>query len=154
MSGVGACPPGPVRVKASPMKQFPFLALALALGGCAGAGDRVYAPVGNFEYGAISHDPFWLVSIGDGQAVLTRGSPGGRADGELASFAYRGLVPSYAGGIKRWQAGSGLDVITVEARQGPCTTGGRRYADNVKLLVGARTMTGCGGREVPQEGRG
>jgi uncharacterized membrane protein len=136
------------------MKQLPFLALAVALGGCASAGDRIYAPVKNIEYGAISHDPFWLISIGDGQAVLTRGSPGGRADGELHSFAYKNPVPSYTGGVKRWQAGAGNDVMTLEARPGPCTTGGRRYADHVKLFLGARTMTGCGGREVPAERRG
>src|SRR3712207_7876081 len=54
---------------------FRSLAFAVMLSGCAGAGDRIYAPVDNIEYAAISNDPFWLVSIGDGHVVLTRGSP-------------------------------------------------------------------------------
>jgi len=136
------------------MKQLSTLVLALALGGCASAGEQVYAPVKNMEYGAISHDPFWLVSVGDDRIVLTAGPAGGAADGELNSYAYPRVRPTYVNGVRRWVSGTGTSVLAMEARQGPCSTGGRRYADRVKISVSGRTMTGCGGREVAAGRRG
>jgi len=129
------------------MKQLPILALVLACAGCAGAG-QLHAPVKNAKYGAISHDPFWLVSVGDDRIVLTSGSVGGAADGGLNSYAYPRVLPRTVNGVKRWDAGAGTNVLSLEARPGPCTTGGRRYPDRVKVYLSGVTMEGCGGREI------
>lgn len=129
------------------MKRLVPLA-AIALAGCAATGERPYSPVDNFHYGAISHDPFWLVSIGDDRIVLTMGPTGGRADGELKSFEYPRVLPKVTDGVRRWQSAEGTQVITVEARPGPCMTGGRTYADKTRILLSGRMMEGCGGREV------
>jgi len=129
------------------MKRLWFLA-PLVLTACATSRERPFNPVKDFHYGAISHDPFWLVSIGDDRIVLTIGPAGGRADGELSSFDYPRVLPRMADGVKRWESGAGTQVITVEARPGPCSTGGRTYADKTRIFLSGRTMSGCGGREV------
>lgn len=130
------------------MKRLLPLAL-IALAGCSIWGQPVN-PVRDFQYGAISHDPFWLVSIGDDKIVLTLGPEGGRADGELTSYEYPRVLPKTTEGVRRWQSAEGNQVITVEARPGPCTTGGRTYADKTRVLLSGRMMEGCGGREVSQ----
>ncbi len=101
-----------------------------------------------FSYGAISHDPFWLVSIGGDQIVLTLGPEGGRADGGLSSYSYPRVLPHSANGVRRWQSVDGTAVISVEARRGPCRTGGRSYQDRVTVYLSGRMMKGCGGPEV------
>lgn len=124
--------------------------LPLLLAGCASEQPQVYAPVKNIRYGAISHDPFWLVSIGDDRIVLTTGPSGGRADGELDSYAYPRPLPIFKDGVRRWESGNGTAVIAVEAREGPCSTGGHSYQDRVKVYLSGRTMEGCGGREIAE----
>ena len=131
------------------MKAHSILAM-LALAGCSATGPAPYNPVQNFEYGAISHDPFWLVSIGDDRIVLTMGEAGGRADGELKSFIYPRVLPRMENGVRRWESADGTQVISVEARPGPCTTGGRTYADRTRIFLSGRSMDGCGGREVSE----
>lgn len=130
------------------MKHLLPLAL-IALAGCASGTQTPFSPVNDFQYGAISHDPFWLVSIGDDRIVLTMGPAGGRADGELNSYEYPRVLPRTVNGVRRWESGQGTQVIAIEARPGPCATGGRTYEDHVKVYLSGRVMTGCGGREVP-----
>jgi uncharacterized membrane protein len=129
------------------MKRLLTLAL-IALAGCSTAGEAPYSPVSDFQYGAISHDPFWLVSIGDDKIVLTLGPEGGRADGELDSYEYARVLPRTINGVRRWESGEGTQVIAIEAHRGPCTTGGHTYADRTKVFLSGRMMEGCGGREV------
>lgn len=120
----------------------------LAAAGCATPGDEA-APGGEaVRYAATSHDPFWLASIGDERVLLTTGPAGGRADGELSSYAYPGVRPSLVKGVRRWEAGSGTAVIAIEARPGPCATGGRSYRERVRVYLSGRTMNGCGGTEI------
>ena len=133
------------------MKPSPLLGL-LVLAGCAATGPQPVNPVGRFEYGAIGHDPFWLVAIGDDRIVLTLGPAGGRADGELQSYQYPRSLPREADGVRRWESSEGERTITIEARRVACTDGGRSYPDTVKVKLRGRTLQGCGGREM--EGRG
>lgn len=133
------------------MKHAALLPLVL-IAGCASPAEEVYAPVKNYRYGAISHDPFWLVAIGDDRIVLTTGPSGGRADGELASYDYPRVLPKELNGVRRWDSGEGTMAISIEARKGPCSTGGRAYQDRVKVYLSGRTMDGCGGREVGRSG--
>jgi uncharacterized membrane protein len=140
-------PSAPNLANAGAMKRILSLAL-FALAGCATAREVPFSPVHDFQYGAISHDPFWLVSIGDDRIVLTMGPEGGRADGELDSYDYPRVLPRTTAGIRRWDSGAGTQVIAVEARPGPCTTGGRTYADKTTIFLSGRMMEGCGGREV------
>jgi uncharacterized membrane protein len=134
------------------MKYLPLFA-PLALAACAST-PGVHAPVDMFEYGAISHDPFWLVSIGDDRIVLTRGPAGGRADGELTTTEFRRTLPvTNAAGTRRWESGKGTDFISLEAKAGPCTTGGRTYADKTRVLISGQELIGCGGPEVRSAGQ-
>lgn len=131
-------------------KSFkPTLLLApIALAAC-GTNPDVIGPKDHFEYGAISHDPFWIASVGDDKIVLTRGPAGGRADGELVTQEFPRTLPvQEANGTRRWESARGTDFISVEARPGPCTTGGRTYADATRVLISGRELKGCGGPEV------
>jgi uncharacterized membrane protein len=123
----------------------------LALAGCATtSGEAPYSPVGEFQYGAMGHDPFWMVAIGSDQIVLTMGPPGGRADGELTSASYPRVLPQEAGGVRRWESGEGTKVITIEATAAECTTGGRQYPDRVTVKLSGRMLNGCGGEELTE----
>lgn len=134
------------------MKRCLPLAL-LALSACAADGSREpYSPVGEFQYGAMGHDPFWMVAIGDDQIVLTLGPPGGRADGELTSTSFPRVLPRDVNGARRWESGQGTQVIAIEARPGDCTTGGRTYEDKVTVTLSGRMLKGCGGRDVEDRG--
>ncbi|HEV2745803.1 MAG TPA: hypothetical protein VGW34_00715 [Allosphingosinicella sp.] len=134
------------------MKLLGLLPL-LAAAGCAGARQAPLDPVGAYEYGAMGHDPFWLVAIGGDRIVLTLGPEGGRADGELTSHDYPRALPRQVNGVRRWESGAGTQVIAVEARPQACTTGGRSYPDTVTVSLSGRMLAGCGGRE-PAEKRG
>jgi uncharacterized membrane protein len=133
--------------KLRPMKRSAILCL-LALGGCAPGQQELANPVGNFYYGAISHDPFWLLSIGDRSIMLTLGPDGGRADGGLVSHSFPRSMPVIKGETRLWESSSGTQVITIETRPGPCRTGDREYADSVRVSLSGRQMQGCGGREL------
>ncbi len=127
------------------------LTAALLLGGCVGEAGLI-APVRDVRYAAIGHDPFWSMAIGDDRIVLTLGDQGGRADGALNSYAFPRVLPRTADGVRIWQSGEGTSVLTAEARPGPCTgSGGLRYADQVRVRLSGRELTGCGGRML--EGR-
>jgi len=143
-----------IPAKACPMKLIVPLVL-LALTACASnPGETPLNPVRDFQYGAMGHDPFWTVAIGDDRIVLTLGPEGGRADGELASYDYPRALPRTVDGATRWESGSGTQVIAVEARPGPCTAGGWRYEDRVTVTLSGRMLQGCGGEGAPVEARG
>jgi uncharacterized membrane protein len=147
----GACPPASFPRKLAHMKPLLILGLA-ALAGCASTGPAPLATVENVRYNAIGHDPFWIVAVGDDKVVLTLGPAGGRADGELESFAYPRPLPREADGVRRWQSGEGTQVITIEARKAACQAGGRSYPDKVKVSLSGRVLQGCGGREQGARG--
>ena len=122
----------------------------LALAGCATPATTPFSPVRDFQYGALGHDPFWMVAIGDDQIVLTLGPPGGRADGALSSASYPRVLPREVDGARRWESGEGTQVIAIEARPADCTAGGRRYEDRVTVTLSGRMLQGCGGRELAE----
>lgn len=124
------------------MKSFLLVGL-LSLGACAAGDSAPFSPVGAFRYGALGHDPFWMVAIGDDRIVLTLGP-----QEQLASYDYPRALPSESGGVRRWESGEGTQVIAIEARPGPCTAGPRSYADHVRVTLSGRMFEGCGGREV------
>ena len=129
------------------MKKLLTLTL-LTLAGCS-TGGGVHAPVDHVDYNAISHDPFWLVSIGDDRIVLTMGPEGGRADGELVDHQFPRVLPvTAADGTRRWEAQNGAHIVSIEAKPGSCKTGGRSYAEATHVRFNGRDMYGCGGREV------
>ncbi len=130
------------------MKTFVLLG-ALLLAGCASSTHDVYAPVRNVDYSAISHDPFWLVSVGDDKIVLTMGPAGGNADGELITTEFpRVLSKTLSDGARRWESSDGKATITLEARRGRCTAGGRTYTDRTIVRLNGREYKGCGGPET------
>jgi uncharacterized membrane protein len=130
------------------MKPLILLGLAALAGCAASSADKPVESVAAADYTAISHDPFWTVAISGDSILMTRGPAGGRADGELTSFAYPAAVPKEQDGVRRWESGEGTAVIAVEARPAPCMTGGRSYTDRVKVYLSGSMLEGCGGEET------
>lgn len=130
------------------MRQtLPLLPLAL-LAACQPA-PRPYAPVDNVRYAALGHDPFWMVTIGDDAIVLTLSPDAGAEDDRLATHRWPRTLPRTVDNVRTWESGGGTEVITVEARPGPCTgSGGRVYENHVTVRLSGRELTGCGGRSL------
>jgi uncharacterized membrane protein len=126
------------------MKHILPLAAAVLVAGCATA-PRAYSPVREVSYSAVGHDPFWSLAIGDDAIVLSLPpAPGSR---EILSARYPRVLPRTVDGIRSWESGEGTAVISVEARNGPCTgSRGTRYADSVRIRLSGRELQGCGGR--------
>lgn len=135
------------------MKPVPALGLPLALlllAGC--AGDRVpYNPMGNPAYSAIGENPFWMAAVDGRRIVLTLGPEPGTRPGGLNRHSYPRIGPPATSGAMRWEAGDGAAVIAVEARPGPCTSGGRTFTDRVTVTLSGRMLEGCGGRQIEDE---
>jgi uncharacterized membrane protein len=132
------------------MKHLILLAPLLAAG-CA-TGPEVYQPVADPIYTAIGRDPFWMVAIGDSRIVL-RMAPSGDGSGEVADATWPRVLPQTVDGVRTWQSGEGTQVITIEARPGPCDAGQAMFADHVRVTLSGRELTGCGGRPVRGEGQ-
>jgi uncharacterized membrane protein len=129
------------------MKLFPLLAFAL-LAGC--AAPRPYAPVADIRYNAIGAEPFWLLAIGDGRIVLSRGGEGGR----MVEAVYPRVLPRQEKGALVWESGEGVQVIGIEARHGRCEGArGIVYEDRVRVRLSGVELNGCGGR-ILAGGRG
>jgi uncharacterized membrane protein len=128
------------------MKHIPPLFTIALLAGCAAA-PRPYAPVADVSYSAVGHDPFWSLAIGDDAIVLSLPpAPGSR---DILSQRYPRVLPRTLDGVRRWESGEGAAVISVEARNGPCTgSRGTRYADTVRVRLSGRELQGCGGRLI------
>jgi len=139
-------PAAPGQAKAGAMK---ILLLPLLLAGCA-AGQTPYSPTGEVHYSAIGQDPFWLLSVGRSRIVLTFG-PAEAGRSSLRGHSYRGVRASFADGTKRWEAGDGTAVISVEARPGRCTgPRGAMFEEEVSVRLSSRELHGCGGRPIPE----
>lgn len=112
----------------------------LLLAACA-TSPQPYAPVRDVRYQAMGAEPFWLLAIGDDRIVL-RTSEGGEA-------VWPRTMPRMAGETRIWQSGDGVQVISIEARPGPCESeDGQVYADHVRVRLSGRELQGCGGRLV------
>jgi len=133
------------------MTRLPFLILLLLAAGCTTA-PAVYQPVADPIYTAIGRDPFWMVAIGDSRIVLRLPQPGGET-GEVDDIIYPRVLPRTVGGVRTWQSGEGTEVITIEARPGPCDAGRQAFADHVRVRLSGRELNGCGGRPLREEGQ-
>jgi uncharacterized membrane protein len=119
------------------------LALLASLAGC--AAERPYAPVRDVSYTAIGAEPFWLLTIGDGRIVLSRGERGGR----LAEAIYPRVMARRDKGATVWESGEGVQVISIEARPQRCEGArGIAYEDRVRIRLSGAKLHGCGGRIV------
>ena len=132
------------------MKIAPLLGAACAFSVMAGCttSSSPYSPIRDASYQALGENPFWMVSIGDDKIVLTLPPDPGTRPSALNSHAFPRVLPRTENGVKRWESGSGTEVITVEARPGPCTTGGREFEDKVRVTLSGRMFEGCGGRQI------
>lgn len=129
------------------MKRLLLALPAFALAAACATSQRPYAPVRDVRYQALGAEPFWLLTIGDDRIALRSGDQAGEA-------VWPRTLPRTEGGARIWQAGDGVQVITVEARPGPCETEGEEvYADNVRVRLSGRELTGCGGRLIRRAAR-
>ena len=108
----------------------------------------IYQPVADPTYMAIGRDPFWMVAIGDRRIVLRTGGDG---SDEVADVSWPRVLPRTVDGIRTWQSGEGMRVITIEARPGPCDAGRQRFADHVRVRLSGRELNGCGGRPLNED---
>ena len=131
------------------MKAIPVLALVLIVVAC--AAPRPHTPVRDVAYSAIGAEPFWLLSIGDDRIVLSRRREG---RGGLVEAVYPRTLPREEGGVRRWDSGEGVQVISIEARREECRNAtGPVYEDRVRVRLSGVELHGCGGRIVG-EGHG
>jgi len=116
-----------------------FLLPLLLAAGCA-TGGRPYAPVRDIAYQALGAEPFWTLVIGDDRIVLGSSS----FEGERS---WPRTLPRTVGGVRTWRSEHQGSTVTVESRPGPCETEGEEvYEDDVRVIVGDQSLTGCGGR--------
>jgi hypothetical protein len=132
------------------MTRVPLILLPLMLAACAGDRSEPVNLVKRPLYQAVGGPPGWTLSVGRNRIVL-RLSPD-PSDGPGAPAIVR-EYPSprggYADGVKRWEAGSGTQVIAIEARRAPCRSGSVRFQDEVRVRLSGRELAGCGGRILP-----
>jgi uncharacterized membrane protein len=127
------------------VRKLLFLLPLILAGGCE-TNSRPYNPVENVRYTALGHDPFWMVTIGDDRIVLRQAHPRGHPH---ADAVFPRTLPQTVDGIRTWQSGEGIAVISIEARRVPCQgSGGQVYEDQVRVRLSGRELTGCGGRMV------
>ena len=106
-----------------------------------------YAPVETVRYSALGEHPFWLLAIGDDRIVLRLGRDGADAGDPRQEAVWPRTLPRTVDGVRTWTSGDGTNVISVEARDGPCSdSGDRRYEDHVRVRLSGRELIGCGGR--------
>lgn len=130
------------------MTNIPRLVLLLApalLAGCASAPVQMMR---NPVYQGIGAAPAWQVAVGRRSIVLRLGEPGARASAHRYPGIRRG-----ARGLKSWDAGDGIAVISVDARPGPCAHGDLVFEDHVRVRLSGRELAGCGGRLLGRERR-
>jgi uncharacterized membrane protein len=124
-----------------------LLPLLLLPAACA-PGQAPYSPARNVHYSALGHDPFWMVTVGESKIVLTFGPPGDGSS-KLDGHSYRGVSARMDDGLKRWDAGDGTAVISIEARREACTGArGALFEDRVRVRLSGRELHGCGGRLI------
>jgi uncharacterized membrane protein len=127
--------------QAGAMKTLAILSAAAAtLAGC--TAPEPHAPVRDPLYTAIGAEPFWLLTIGEERIVLS--FP--RKNGGFSDMRYRRGAARLENGVRRWEGGSGTAVISVEAWQAACRTGGNMFEERVRVRLSGRELNGCGGR--------
>ena len=120
---------------------FPLLLAAGALTAQTRPARLVADPV--FE--AAGTGPAWQLAIGDRIALRL----GPDADGFVTLRYFPRARASNSEGVRRWQSRTTDGaIITIEARETPCTLGDTQYRDSVTVTQGDLHLTGCGGRRL------
>jgi hypothetical protein len=138
-----------IAAKDLPMKPLyaPFLAMALAA--CATTGERAEQPpappAGTPIHSAHSNDPLWHVVIWPDRISLLLDTGGRGREADFLRTRYEGVRETRSGGVRRWQAGRGTEVISVEIWDGPCVQAGATYREVARVRLSGRELNGCGG---------
>ena len=120
---------------------FPLLFAAGALT----AQTRPARLVANPVFEATGNSPVWRLAIGDRIALRL----GPDADGFVTLRYFPRARARTTDGVRRWESRTTDGaVITIEAREAPCTVGDTQYRDSVTVTHGAQRLTGCGGRRL------
>ena len=131
------------------MRWLPLVAL-LVLAACAADRSRPLSLVRHPLYQAVGGPPGWTLAVGREEIVLRLAPEAGAGPGGAAmTWRYPSPRAGLEGGVKRWEAGAGTRTIAVEARRSACANGAVRFEDEVRIRLGGRELTGCGGRIRP-----
>lgn len=130
------------------MKRFPVLAM-LALGACASRPPIVHVEQAHPFYGALGHDPGWMLMIGDD----TAGMRVMRQDGGYDDLRFARTLSRVTEGVRTWRMAGAGHSLTVEARPARCQGSRIAFEDTVRVTLDGRVLDGCGGRALRGEER-
>lgn len=130
------------------MKRFLVL-MMFALGACESRPPIVHVEQTHPIYGALGHDPGWILMIGDnsvGMRVM-------RQDGGYDDLRFARTLPRLVGDVRAWQMTDAGHTLTVEARPERCQGNRIAFEDTVRITLDGRVLDGCGGRALRDEER-
>jgi hypothetical protein len=104
----------------------------------------IAASAPGIAYEAVGEHRAWRLTVGDDGVRLAFAGASARNGGHV----YPHVVAREFGSSRRWEAGAGVAVISVEARPGRCAVGGLIYVDKVRIRLSGRELYGCGGSRL------
>lgn len=133
-----------------PLRAFlPALAIVLALAACATAeqpeSDTPEPPAAAAIQSAHGDNPLWHVVIWPDRIGLLVDTRGRGREADFLRTRYEGVRETRSGAVRRWQAGRGTGVISVEIWDAPCVQSGATYRQVARVRLSGRELNGCGG---------
>ena len=120
----------------------------LALASCATAEQREELPAAPADspiHSAHGDNPLWHVVIWPDRIGLLVDTGGRGREADFLRTRYEGVRETRTGGVRRWQAGRGTAVISVEVWDGPCEISRWDYRQVARVRLSGRELNGCGG---------
>jgi len=141
------------------MKLLPALIL-VAASGCTDQSTTVPLSAvqevepGFIQYMAMGAQPVWQVVVDREKITLTFDREGRGGPGSTANYFYPLVTPRREGGTRIWETRNGTELLSIQARPEPCRDDqGAMLEDSVRVIVGARELTGCGGAILEERNR-
>jgi uncharacterized membrane protein len=130
-------------------RLIPLVLLALAAGCAPAQREAAHAaaaePMPRHLFRGEGEAPYWVVVVDEREIVLTLESGGPGREADYRTFRYAGVRAQSAGGVRRWTAGRGTAVISVEGWTEACVLRGYDYRERARVRLSGRELNGCGG---------
>lgn len=137
------------------MHRFPLLLSVAAISAaCTQPAQRpappstIFAPASAYEFHAAGANPSWLVLVGQQRITLAITSTGSDGRLQMLRTSFAEVTRDHIPAARRWRAGTGTEVIGVEAWPQPCRVGTAVVEDAVRVRLSGRELRGCGGRAI------